>query len=92
MLPPAAGKSRARGKPTTTQEREKKPEPTPDDELLRRVAESQRLLGRHKRQHQKRLEAGDDAAAIAELEAIARLEVRLWNLESLLRVRSLTRG
>jgi hypothetical protein len=55
------------------------------------VAESRRLLARHKRRHQQRLDAGDDQAAVAELEAIASLEVRLWNLESLLRVRSLTR-
>jgi hypothetical protein len=67
------------------------PKQTPDDEPLRQVAESRRLLARHKRRHQQRLEAGDDQAAVAELEAIAGLEVRLWNLESLLRVRSLTR-
>ena len=69
----------------------KEPEPTSDDKLLRQIAESRRLLARHKRRHEQRLEAGDDQAAIAELEAIARLEVRLWNLESLLRLRSLTR-
>jgi hypothetical protein len=74
MLPPADGKKpRARGKPTATQKRAKKPEPTPDDELLRRVAESRRLLARHKRRHQERLDAGDDQAAVAELEAIAGL-------------------
>jgi hypothetical protein len=92
MQPPADGKEpRARSNPTATQKRAKKPKPTPDDELLRRVAESRSLLARHKRRHQERLEAGDDQAAVAEPESIARLEVRLWNLESLLRVRSLTR-
>ncbi len=92
MLPSADGKKpRAPGTTTATQTRAKKPEPTPDDELLCRAAETRRLLARHKQRHQQQLEACDDQAAVAELEAIANLELKLWNLESLLRLRSLTR-
>ena len=92
MRPPADGKkSRASGKPTAAQKQAKKPEPTPDDELLCRAAETRRLLARHKKRHQQRLDAGDDQAAVAELQTIAALEVQLWNAASLLRLRSLTR-
>ncbi len=48
------------------------------------------MLAVHKSRHAQKLATGDDEAALAELTAIAKLELTLANIEQYERIRALT--
>jgi len=66
-------------------------ETSEDDRLAQQLAATRTMLATHKRRHTQKLAIGEEVA-VAELDAITKLETRLATLEQYLRLREMTRA
>lgn len=60
------------------------------DPVAKRIAEYKEMVRLHKVAHAHKLKMGDDEAAIAELQAIVKLEERIEDMERFERLREMT--